>query len=247
MFRTGIEIIDRFGGLNEGLNYIIEEPGAGGEEFAYYLLMKNTDKNLKIISISESEEEILKELEMNLSNENFDRIAKKLQIVSLDRFYFKGTCIPVRWVLGKEPDLEDLKGEGDLLSELANQVDAIEENTVLVLNSLTDLLRIPGKYDVGDILAMIHGLRKIALRKNVLVLILMTKGVISEQYQNLFLSISDGIMFFEWSKQGSMERWLYFRKLSGLLPHLERENITRMKIRFDPVAGFMVTQYERVL
>ncbi len=249
-FLTGLDAIDRYGGLRGGLVYILEEPGAGGREFSFNVLLRNRDHPKRIITFTKSEEEIVRELgdvcpdlkDINLGENG-------IEIISLERFYFWDSIVPRKWIGEEDFTIFDLKREGEVVHEFIKVFDNIEKESIVVIDSITDLYRASQEeIEQNEFLNLVIGLRKLSVRNNLLIFGILTKNVIEKNIENQILADSDGIIVFEWeSLRGMAVRWMHFRKLIGLMPFLEREKISKLQIKIDPIAGFVVSQYERVV
>ncbi|NOY11597.1 MAG: hypothetical protein GXO67_05875, partial [Archaeoglobi archaeon] len=235
------------GGVYPGLVYVLEAPGAGGREFAYSMLHRNRERERFVISITATEKDVRREVQL-MYPEIGQSVLEGVRIVSLAELYFQDSIIPMKWVSGKA-SAESLRRRDDILSGLIKTLDSLEDGSVVVLDSVTDLVRLSGRrLEWEDIVDLLNGLRKIGLRKDCVILALLTSSVLDPGRENELLSSSDGIAVFEWvEEKGSLSRWMHFRKLLGIMPMLEREKVSRLQIRTDPRVGFAVTTYERVI
>ncbi len=248
-FATGIEVIDRYGGLKEGFVYILEEPGAGGREFAFNVLVKNRGNKKEIITLTKNQGEVFREIESIFPKESSMVLKDGIQVISLEKFYFWDSIVPRRWLGENDFTIFDLKREGEVVQEFMRVFDDVEENSVVIIDSVTDLYRASqNEIETNEFIHLMIGLRKLSIRRNILVFGLLTTDVIEKNIQNQILAESDGIILFHWENQrGLAGKWVHFMKLTGLMPFLEREKVTRLQIKIDPVAGFVVSQYERVV
>ncbi|WP_457590257.1 RAD55 family ATPase [Geoglobus sp.] len=245
MFITGIEAVDRHGGLRPGLIYVLESPGAGGREFAYSVLFRNSQANPRVITLTSTAEEIRREVELTYPG-MADRF-ENLMVESLAHLYFRDSIVPLAWVSRENRIL--LKKEGSFLEGLVRAFDSLPDHSVAILDSVTDLVRMSRRgIEWADIVDLMLGVRKLCVKKNGLTLALLTSGVLGSGEQNELLAGSDGIIVFEWvDEKSGLSRWVHFRKLIGIMEYLEMEKISRFRIRVDPHSGFTVTQYERVI
>lgn len=245
MFLTGIDVVDRHGGLKPGLIYILETPGSGGREFAYSMLFRNIRANPKVITLTSTDDEIRREVEL-IYPRMADRF-ENLLVESLAELYFRDSIVPLKWISGSRK--VQLKKEENLLERLVRAFDSIPDGSAVLFDSVTDLARMSDRgIEWADIVDLMLGVRKLCVMKNSVTLALLTSGVLENKEQNELLAGSDGIIVFEWvDEKNGMSRWIHFRKLLGIIGYLEREKISRFRIRIDPQSGFAVTQYERVI
>jgi len=247
-FKTGIDVIDRHGGLPSGLIFVVEEPGSGGKEFSYSVMMRNADREPSIISIVSGDEEVVREIGEVYPSKR-EEMKERIKIFSLAEEYFRDSIVPMRWVSDRSPMLEDLKREGSFVKGLIEAFDSISSNSVSLIDSINDIARVAGeKLSWKDVIDLFFGIRKIAIKKDSLILAILTSDVLEKKRENEILSNSDGIIEFFWeAERGEINRWMRVLKLHGILSHLERERIFRFQVRIDPLSGFTVTQYERVI
>ena len=247
-FKTGIDVIDRHGGLPSGLVFVVEEPGSGGKEFSYSVIMRNAEREPSILSIVNGDEEVIREIS-EVYPGNIDEMIGKIRIFSLAEEYFRDSIVPMRWVSERKPMLGDLKREGGFVKGLIEAFDNLTTNSLSLIDSINDIARVAGdKLSWKDVMDLFFGIRKVAIKKNALILAILTSDVLERKRENEILSSSDGIIEFFWeAERGEINRWMRVLKLHGILSHLERERIFRFQVRIDPLSGFTVTQYERVI
>ncbi len=251
-FSTGIEALDsQIGGIHPGLVILHEVVGAGGREFAISTMIKNAEKGesgLRYIAITKSEDEVAREVALTFPEANVNVLLEKLKIESLAEFYFRDSVVPLRWV-SEGVTIDLLKGEKNLLSKLVEIFDGVERGSFIFLDSLTDLARAArGRLNWNDLVDLIWGLKKLCVRRDVLLLTLLTSGVFERGREEELLDIADAVFVFEWAvEKDSITRWLYFRKFLGVLPQLEKERIVKYSVKLDPALGFTISRLMRVL
>ncbi|OYT26818.1 MAG: hypothetical protein B6U95_07025 [Thermofilum sp. ex4484_82] len=250
-FPTGIEMLDQqVGGVYEGLIILLEEVGAGGKEFAVTSLMKNSDKDLDLryVSITQTREEVLRDLKIMFPEAEVSRLLEKLNVISLAEIYFRRSIVPIRWIAERRLSVKELKGEEDILTQLANVVEDCS-NGIIFLDSLTDLTRLThDRISWNDLIDLIKGFRKLCIKREILMMLLLTKDVLEKSREEEILDQADGVFVFEWQiEKDIITRWLYFKKFLGILPILEKEGIVKYSARIDPGAGYTITRLLRVI
>ncbi len=254
-FPTGIEFFDKqTGGFYPGVVVLLEEVGAGGKEFALSMIFRGAEKHFKAtyIAMSSSREEVIRDSKLCFpegAEERLKELEEKVKIVSLEELYFESSIIPYWWVGGK-PSLKAFKKkESDVLSELVKVCDDIPEGSLVFLDSMSDLVRLTrNRISWNDLIDLIKGIRKVCVRRNVLVLTTLTKGMLDKGREEELVDQADGTIVFEWEvhKEG-VTRWMYIRKLLGILPILEKKKIAKYSIRIDPYEGFVISQLVRIM
>ncbi len=140
LFPTGLDFLDRqIGGFPPGLVIFYENAGAGGREFAVTSMFNNAGKfKIQYLSISKPVDVVKKELQNAIPERGS---VPDIEVVSLADFYFKDTLVPLKWVSERGATIELLKGEKNLFTKLVEFFDALESDSYVFLDSLTDLAR----------------------------------------------------------------------------------------------------------
>jgi len=254
---TGIEFFDKqIGeGLHPGLVFLVEEVGAGGREFALTSVCKNVNakeypSEVLYTSISSSPEEIKRDIALTFPNARLEGVLDSIKIRSFAEFYFSRSIIPISWVTEKKPSLKSLgEGEKDLLPELVGTFGEVSEGCLIFLDSLSDLVRLTRtRISWSDLVDFAKGLRKLCVKKDILMLSLLTKDMLEKSYEEELLDQADGVLIFEWeAEKEAITRWMYIRKLLGILPLLEKDKIAKYSVRIDPAEGFTISRFVRVI
>ncbi len=249
MFKFGIDFLDtQIGEVSPGLVILHETVGAGGREFAITSLMNNTssDYSLEYLAIVKTRDEIERELKLTFPNADVSELLNTVNIHSLARYYFKDSIVPLHWIESSAL-LDVLKGEKNVLAKLVEVFENLE-NSLVVLDSLTDLARVAKRIGWENLVDLLQGLRSLCLKKNILLMVLLTSGVLEKSKEEELLDQVDAVIVFELVvEKDSITRWMYFRKFLGVLPRLESERIVKYSIKIDPAVGFTISRVLRVL
>lgn len=251
-FPTEIEFLDKkIGGFYPGLVLLHEMVGAGGREFALTYLSNYSERENKLyyISIAKTEMVVLREINLIFQESTANKLKEALIIESLADIYFKDSMVPMHWISGRNIGIQELKKRGDILTTLAEILEGIESDSIVFLDSITDILRIANKkMDWNDFISLIKGIKNLCIRKNILLISVITAGTASIEKEQEVLEQGDGVLVFEWSiKDDSIKRWLYFRKYLGILPLLEKEGIIKFNVKIDPSVGFTTSKLVRMI
>ncbi|MFN3383855.1 MAG: RAD55 family ATPase [Archaeoglobaceae archaeon] len=244
MIRTGIEFLDKqIQGFHEGLIVLYEESGAGGREFGLTLLFNNAGKfPLNYVSITKTVEEVKREILLS-----FPEMKKQadINIVSLAEYYYRDSIVPMRWISEKS-SLRYLKEEKNVLSKLVEVFDGVEG--IVFLDSITDLARVSRRFGWSALIDILKGFKAVCLRKGILLLGLLTANVLEKSLEEELFDASDGVIVFEWSfERDAITRWMFFRKMLGIMPILEKERVMKYSVKIDPSQGFTISRLMRVL
>ncbi|MFP4558262.1 MAG: RAD55 family ATPase [Archaeoglobaceae archaeon] len=253
-FPTKLDFLDdKIEGFYPGFVILHGVVGAGSTEFALTFLMNNSDSdeevNLYYIAIAKTKEEVLREIKLVFPEEKSKRLIDNLNVITLAEDYFKGSIVPLRWISDRKLTMNELKSGRDILTSLAETVEQCEEKSIILMDSITDLARIAGeRIKWNDLVDLINGLKKICVNNDTLMLSLLTSDALEKEKEEELMDQGDGVLIFEWSMQeDSIERWLYFRKFTGILPLLEQEGILKYNVSIDPELGFTISNTVRVI
>jgi KaiC/GvpD/RAD55 family RecA-like ATPase len=254
-FQTGIDVFDtNTGGIYPGVILLVEESGAGGKEFALTSLMnlaRREDRRLYYASMTADDEEIIREFRLTFPSASDDWISK-IEVKSFSKEYFSKTILPISWITEERPSLSSLKTDS-LIEKLIDFFEYIHEESVVVLDSLTALIRkteVLGGDEIEwkDLIDMLIGVRKIIIRKNLLNYVLLTKGVAGKAREEEIFSNVDGIVVFEWiEEKETLKRTMYIKKLTGTLAILEKQRFSKFDVSLDPSVGFVISKLHRII
>lgn len=251
-FPTKIEFLDKkIKGFYPGLVVLHEAVGSGGREFALSYLYNNIDSGFKLyeVGVTKTVEEMKRELKLIFPEAKSSNLINKLEILSIAEEYFRGSIVPVRWVSNRKFGIDELKKNDNILKRLVDIFDGCPEKSIVFLDSITDLYQIAEKR-IGrtDLFDLIKGLKKVCIKKDILLLGLLTSGSLKNEKEEELLEQGDGVLTFEWEvTDGAINRWFYFRKFTGILPILEKEGIAKYSVNIDPEAGFVISKLVRVV
>lgn len=244
MIPTGIEFLDKqIGGLHEGLVILYENSGAGAKEFALTMLLNNENKyDLNYLAIAKTNEEVKREIKLSFPE---SRKEVEINIISLAEYYFKDSIVPMRWITEKA-SFEMLKEERNVLSKLIEVFDNVRG--IVFLDSITDLARVSRKFGWEALIDLLKGFKAVCIRRGILLLGLLTSSVLQRSLEEELFETADGVIVFEWiAEKDTITRWMFFRKMLGIMPILERERVLKYSTKIDPTQGFTISRIMRVL
>jgi KaiC/GvpD/RAD55 family RecA-like ATPase len=254
-FRTGIDVFDtNTGGIYPGVILLVEESGAGGKEFALTSLMnlaRTEDRKFYYASMTADNREVIREFRLAFPSADDDWISR-IEVKSFSREYFSKTILPISWITDEKPSLSSLKTDS-LIEKLIDFFERIYEESVVVLDSLTALIRkteVLGGDEIEwkDLIDMLIGIRKIVIRKNLLNYVLLTKGVAGKAREEEIFSNVDGIILFDWvEEKETLKRTMYIKKLIGALAILEKQRFAKFDLSLDPSAGVVISKLHRII
>ena len=250
---TGIEFLDaRIGGVYTGtFNVLLEEVGAGGTEFVMTTILNNLLKDTAKVfyaSLTKTHDRFVKEFKLSFPKIDVSAVLDKINFRSFTKTYFVRSIVPLSW-FEERVSLLALKEEKSILEELIEFFDDVEDNSICVIDSLSDLVRLTrSRLSWNDLIDFLMGLKTIIEKKDVVVYTVLTKDMLEHGKQEEILSHADGVFVFRWEEKGDkMIRTMFIKKLLGILPLLEGEGINKYEILLDPARGFIISSYMRVI
>jgi len=248
---------------------LLGELGAGQVEFAYTSASKlalvkehpessdyflghaarghQLPKKICYITFSRSREEVLQEIKVSF-NEDFSRaFERNVLFKDFSGLYFRKTMVPKSWG-GESSSIFEPKGDENILEALVNFMDENAPNSLVIIDSLTDLA-VSANIEITDLIAVLRGMTRVAKKWNGIVYLILTRDVVDERRQRMIIDSTDGALVFEWSKfaqTSKRQRYLYVEKFMSILPHLDKERIARFATVVTAESGLVVIDTERV-
>lgn len=232
------------GGIPSGSSVLLSgEVGAGAREFAYtsaaMVSMAKTDPEMfrvytdadteidsvpsgvHYVSFIRGEKAVNDEMRSVLDDEMYESLSSNLVFEDFSSEYFRNTVVPRSWVDEELADLRSLgqTSEDSLLSSFADYLDENASGNIVVIDSLTSLVRSSRhKLDWGEILVMLAGLQRAAKRWNGLIFAVLDKDALESRKHQEIASIFDGIFHFDWVEGDTeRQRMMYIGALRGAM------------------------------
>lgn len=273
---TGIYSFDSIirGGFPSGSLVLLSgEVGAGNKEFAYtsaamLSMLKNDpakhsamikqlnsllikDENLKLpenicyISFNQSKESFITELERSLAQE-FSSSLKNIFFKDFSSMYFESMSSILdakgNWPIKNMTDKDHL----DLLKDLISELDLHAPNSIVIIDSLTKLIR-ACDFDWRFLVLFLENLQSRSKKWDGLVYLLLGKGILTNRKEEEIMDLADGVLVFEWVQDGfSRQQAIHMRKFLGLMPHIAKDNIVRFDTTVTDTDGFMVINVRHI-
>lgn len=272
---TGVADFDSIikGGLPAGsIVLLLGDVGAGQLEFALTsaakigLVMENPKalefflghaaksgklpESMHYVTFSKSREDILEEVGLSFNSDYYESLSHNLKFKDFSEEYFMRSAVPMNWVgeakrNGLFTDNTEKKG---LLEQLATFFDENSTNSLIIVDSLTDLV-VNDSLSFADIVAVLKGLQRMAKKWKALIYFILTDDILDKRKQQMIIDSVDGVLAFEWTKYhhtSIRQRYMYVEKFMSVLPHLDQERISRFATLITTQSGFVVINTERV-
>jgi len=249
---------------------VVGEAGAGAREFCYTSAvlsgLARSDPELfelhygslapeasppeaiHYLSFTADERQLRREIGLVIDDEIASSGLDAVSFHDLSREYFGPSPVPVEWYAERVNDIEAL-GAGhaeDVLTALADRLDAHAPGSLVVIDSLTDLVESSAERTWADILLLVRGLTKAATTWNGLVVVHVNGEALSDHQYGLLTDAVSGTMEFSWESGGSSRaRTMIVKHFRGVLPRIESENIVRFETDIGPT-GFDISDVRKI-
>lgn len=264
---TGIASLDPMmeGGVPPGsLILLLSEIGAGSHEFIYSSILSLSSKRSKIavsdsilmpsviryVTFTKMSDDIKRE--MNLSfYEDLLAGMDEIQFEDLSQLYFDASVVPLDWY--SKSDLVtrfQSRTNREILSELSSTFGPGAQDSLIILDSLTDLaMHYAGTLRWGDLMAYLRGLQRIAKHLNATIYLPLAQGILDVKNEREIADISDAVILFNWEESSSArrQRVMFFEKFRGLMPHLEEKDLVKFSVRISAAIGFEVSNIRVII
>ncbi|MDY6959834.1 MAG: RAD55 family ATPase [Halobacteriota archaeon] len=261
---TGIESLDSVigGGLPSGsLVLLLGDAGAGNIEFAYtsaVMLSRLTEdktedmqeKGLKIpekvcyVSFIKSREDILGEIARIFSSSDVEALLNNLNFKDLSSSYHKFSITPPSWIASEgESPLKAIKArDNGLLESLIGFLNENAKGNLVILDSVTNLVRASygSSVDWNDLISFLEGLQRVSKKWDGIIYAILGTNILDVNKEAEIADCADGVMVFDWMQKGEFSRQqvMYVKKFRGLLPQLNKDNISKFETSITVPNGF---------
>ncbi len=267
---TGIPSFDPVikGGFPAGaFVLLLGEVGAGSQEFVYtsaLMLSKMKRENVKLkpemklpekivyISFTKSRENVIQSFAtMKVGASELEDV---LTFVDLSATYFARTQVPSHWTTSSTEALNAFKSgqkNKSLFDSLIETLDTYAPNNLVIIDSLTDLLRsaVADKVSWADFVSLLKGIERMSKQWNSTIYALLTSRIFDQSNEEEVSDCTDGVLVFNWEATGAnqRQRMMYIKKFRGLLPYLEEDNVVRFETRVSTSRGFEVSNIREIV
>lgn len=262
------------GGAPEGSVVLLSgEAGAGAREFVYTAAVLNglqdadrelfelhygdlhgsavPPEDIHYVSFTANEDELHREISFTLDEEIVDAGFDAVTFEDFSPEYFQLSPVPREWYAGEHRSIGDLGHSGDdrrdVLEAFADYLDEHAAGSLVVVDSLTDLIGVRGeRMAFSDVVTTLKGLRKAARGWDGLILLHLTRDAVTdEEFGGLMTSV-DGTIQFRWESGGNERvRTMFVREFRGVLGRLEEEDIVQFETEIHD-AGFDVSDVRKI-
>lgn len=271
---TGVADFDAIvkGGLPQGSVVILMgEAGAGQHEFVYTSAFKlatvkekpylgesmmgtfcnfeGLPEHICYVTFSRSKQDILREIADGFDISFYNILSRKIKFKDLSAHYYKKTLVPPTWTdEGNGGTLFGGTPKESVLEALIQYLDEVPKNSMIVIDSLTDLV-LSENIKIPELVNVLKGLQRAAKNWGGIIYIMLTKEVLTKGEEQMMGDSVDGVLVFEWShyhRSNKRQRYMYVEKFMSLLPHLDEIRIARFPTRVTAQSGMTVINMEAI-
>jgi KaiC/GvpD/RAD55 family RecA-like ATPase len=200
------------------------------------------------ITFSRSKEDILQEVKMSFNKDFYDSLKHNLLFKDFSKDYFVHTVVPTSWLDADTSGIFPDKKQDGLMESLVDFLDTNAPRSLVVVDSLTDLV-VSETINFQDVIAILKGIQRMAKKWGSVFYLILTDDILDRKRQQMIIDSVDGVFKFEWAKYhhtSKRQRYLYVEKFMSALPHLDQERIARFATLITSQSGFVVINTERV-
>jgi len=201
------------------------------------------------ITFSRSRNDILQDVKLSFNRDFYESLKTNLLFKDFSRDYFMHTVVPTAWLDSDQSgDLFSDKKQDGLLESLVDFLDGNAPKSMVIMDSLTDLV-VSETIDFQDVIALLKGIQRMAKKWDAVFYLILTDEILDRKRQQMIIDSVDGVFKFEWAKfhhTSKRQRYLYVEKFMSVLPHLDQERIARFATLITSQSGFVVINTERV-
>lgn len=267
---TGIPSLDPIleGGIPPGsVILLLGDTGAGSNEFVYSSIVNLltgpqisqretasivSPAQIRYITFTRVMEDVKLEVSKAFPSADLDTIFPKIQFQDLSEIYFDSSVVPDDWYSHGDivTRLQKRADHAGILTQLANALNAAEPNSLVIIDSVTDIATQCYSTNLWkNLTSLLRGLQRMAKQRNLTVYLLLTRGIIDEAQEHEIADIVDAVLLFRWEETtGSRrQRVMYFEKFRGVMTHLEERDLVKFAVRITTGNGFEVSNIRVVI
>nr|WP_320162109.1 ATPase domain-containing protein [uncultured Methanoregula sp.] len=266
---TGITSLDPIlnGGVPRGsVILLLGDIGAGSYEFAFSSIVKvlelmkenktipdvQVPEEIRYITFTRVKEDVQQEIRSSFNIEGLDQLIAGIKFDDLSELYFDNSVVPDEWYSHSDiiTRLQNRSGKEGLLLQLSNVINDIKPNSLVVLDSVTDIATqssIPNIWQ--NLTGFLRGLQRISKQRGITSYLLLSEGILDPSREKELADIADAVMLFEWEETtgARRQRVMYFEKFRGIMSHLEERDLVKFAVKISMQDGFEVRNIRVVI
>jgi len=265
---TGITSFDPVmeGGVPPGsVILLLGDIGAGSTEFVYSsvinlsVLKRNPNnqrqmlpEEIRYITFTKMEDDIRRDIHLSFDPEITAGLGDDVHFDDLSEQYFDASTVPGDWYTERDlmSRLKRRSEHKSTLVQLATVLGTVAENSLVILDSLTDIATsYSDTENWKELTAYLRGLQRVSKRWNTTIYMLLTEGILDRSQIQEIADITDAVILFRWEESAAArrQRVMYFQKFRGVMPHLEENDLVKFSVRISPKIGFEVSNIRVII
>jgi KaiC/GvpD/RAD55 family RecA-like ATPase len=260
------------GGAPEGTTVLLAgEPGAGAREFLATCALMNglalediekfslaygdlagkisLPEEVHYVSLTDDVAGIKREFTTAFDVEFTERASSSITFADLSSSYFRLSPVPCDWYTEPTTDVESLGNRSNretVFEALATYLSEHATESLVCLDSVTDLLSADAERSLDDVATVLNGVRRAARDWEGLLVLLLDSSTVSETDLGRLQNSVDGTLLFRWERGGSdLARIMELTKFRGVLPTLDPEDLVTFETEFRNT-GFAVSDIRKI-
>jgi archaellum biogenesis ATPase FlaH len=248
------------------------EAGAGAREFMYTAALMNglhrADPDLfdlhygdiddytnipeaaNYISYTAQKRQLRDEMALAMDDEIVEAAVESVTFHDLSSEYFRLSAVPREWYRDEVDTISDLSqtdSRKSIAEALGDQLTANADGTLVVIDSITDLIEAPSDdLSWGDIPVILKGITRAASDWGGLVLIHVNREALDAQRHGQLVDAVNGTLVFEWESGGSTrDRTLVVKQFGGVLSRIQAEDIVQFETEIGE-SGFDISDVRKI-
>jgi KaiC/GvpD/RAD55 family RecA-like ATPase len=201
------------------------------------------------ITFSRSKADILREIADGFDISFYNLLSRKMHFIDLSANYYKKTLVPPSWT-GEDNGGKLFGGtpQEGVLEALIKYLDEIPRNSMIIIDSLTDLA-ISDNIKMTDLVNVLKGIQRVSKRWGGIIYLMLTEGILDKRDEKIITDSVDGVLVFEWNpycNSSKRQRYIYVEKFMTVLPHLDNERLSRFPTLITSHSGMQVINMEMI-
>jgi archaellum biogenesis ATPase FlaH len=223
------------------------------------------------VTFTRPQSDLMSEMALSFDSDLYEPFQKQVKFKDLSGEYFATSSVPLEWAskelfekrrkktlttlektlagvyrLSKKPSMKP-KG---MLSSLADFLIEKGPNSVVVLNTLTDLARLYSDSEARwyEFMIFLRGLQRVTKKWGGIIYANLDANLLEKSMEEEIAACVDGVATFEWMRAGPTEqrRTLYIRKFRRM-PSPVGRGIMRFDLEINPSVGLQVIRPEFIM
>ena len=190
----------------------------------------------------------MREIATSFDRPFYNVLSRKMKFKDLSAHYFKKSLVPPSWT-GEDNggSLFASTPKENVLEALIQYLDEIPHNSMVIIDSLTDLV-VNENIDTADLVNVLRGIQRASKNWGGVIYIILTQNIMEKKHQQMLVDSVDGVLVFEWShfhRTSKRMRYMYVEKFMSVLPYMDNQKLARFPTMVSANRGMTVMNMDR--